>query len=77
MLFVVNEDVPGVIGALGSTLGSFGVNISRMTVGMEEEQGRNIILLNTNTLLSKDQLRKVMDLPNINDAMALDLQINS
>ncbi|MCK4839987.1 MAG: phosphoglycerate dehydrogenase [Desulfobulbaceae bacterium] len=77
MLFVVNEDVPGVIGALGSTLGSFGVNISRMTVGMEEEQGRNIILLNTNALLSKDQLRKVMDLPHINDAMALDLPSNS
>ena len=49
-LFVVNDDVPGVIGALGTTLGSLEVNISRMTVGMEEEKGRNIILLNTNSI---------------------------
>jgi len=73
MLFVVNDDVPGVIGDLGTTLGSFGVNISRMTVGMEEERGRNIILLNTNTLVTREQLQKVMALPHINDAMALDL----
>jgi D-3-phosphoglycerate dehydrogenase len=77
MLFVVNEDVPGVIGALGTTLGSFDVNISRMTVGMEEEKGRNIILLNTNTLLTREQLQKVMALPHIKDAMALDLPVNN
>lgn len=76
MLFVVNEDVPGVIGALGSMLGSFAVNISRMTVGMEEEKGRNIILLNTNVLLTKDQLQQVVALPHINDAMALDLPMH-
>ena len=40
MLFVYNKDVPGVIGALGTTLGKHGVNISRMTVGREMEQGR-------------------------------------
>lgn len=76
MLFVVNEDVPGVIGALGSMLGSFAVNISRMTVGMEEAKGRNIILLNTNVLLTKDQLQQVVALPHINDAMALDLPMH-
>ncbi len=75
MLFVLNKDVPGVIGALGSKLGSFDVNISRMTVGMEEEEGRNIILLNTNALLSKEQLQKVIDLPHIEDAMVLDLPV--
>ena len=75
MLFVLNKDVPGVIGALGTTLGNMGINISRMTVGMEEEQGRNIILLNTNTLPSREQLQKIVDLPHIDNAMVLDLPV--
>ncbi|MBU0482285.1 MAG: phosphoglycerate dehydrogenase [Proteobacteria bacterium] len=75
MLYVYNKDVPGVIGALGTTLGSFGVNISRMTVGNEEEKGRNIILLSTDTLVNKEQLQTVLDLEFIDDALALDLPV--
>lgn len=73
MLFVYNNDVPGVIGLLGTTLGEADINISRMTVGREAEQGRNIILLNTDTLISKELLQKVKQLENIDDAMVLDL----
>ena len=75
MLLVSNDDVPGVIGALGTTLGAAGVNISRMTVGQEEKEGsaRNIILLNTNELMSKEQLAEVAKLDHINDAMVLDI----
>jgi D-3-phosphoglycerate dehydrogenase len=76
MLFVQNRDVPGVIGDLGVTLGKEGVNISRMTVGREEGNGdhtRNIILLNTDTLISKEQLEKVRKLDDITSAMVLDL----
>ncbi|MCK5436763.1 MAG: phosphoglycerate dehydrogenase [Desulfobulbaceae bacterium] len=73
MLFVYNKDVPGVIGALGTTLGALGVNISRMTVGTKIEHGQNVILLNTDTLLTKDQLDKVRDLEHIENAMVLEL----
>ena len=71
MLFVYNKDVPGEIGALGTTLGVNGVNISRMTVGREKEHGRNIILLNTDNMISKDLLKTVQQLDYIDDAMAL------
>jgi D-3-phosphoglycerate dehydrogenase len=71
MLFVYNKDLPGVIGALGSTLGKHEVNISRMTVGREKEEGRNIILLNTDSMISKDLLKTVQQLEHIDDAMAL------
>jgi D-3-phosphoglycerate dehydrogenase len=71
MLFVYNKDVPGVIGSLGTTLGNNGVNISRMTVGREKEQGRNIILLNTDSMISKELLKIVQQLEYIDDAMAL------
>ena len=71
MLFVYNKDVPGVIGALGTTLGKHEVNISRMTVGREMEHGRNIILLNTDSMVSRELLKTVQELEHIDDAMAL------
>ncbi len=73
MLLVFNNDVPGVIGALGTTLGAAGINISRMTVGREEESNQNIILLSTNELISKELLGRVMAIKNIADAQVLDL----
>ncbi len=73
MLFVYNKDVPGVIGALGTTLGKHDVNISRMTVGREKEHGRNIILLNTDNVISRELLKTVQELEHIDDAMALEL----
>ncbi len=76
MLFVYNQDVPGVIGSLTTILGKSNVNISRMTVGRESADGdqtRNVILLNTDTLLSKEQLDAVKALDNITSAMVLDL----
>jgi len=73
MLLVYNKDVPGVIGALGTTLGHAGVNISRMTVGREEESNQNVILLSTDELTSKELLEKVMNLKNVDGAQVLDL----
>lgn len=73
MLLVYNNDVPGVIGALGTTLGSNGVNISRMTVGREEASSQNIILLSTDSMISKELLEKVIGLDNIDNALALEL----
>ncbi|MHB8809251.1 MAG: phosphoglycerate dehydrogenase [Desulfobulbaceae bacterium] len=73
MLLVYNKDVPGVIGALGMTLGEHKVNISRMTVGREETSQQNVILLNTDARISKDLLTKVQKLAHIQDAMVLEL----
>lgn len=73
MLLVYNKDVPGVIGALGTTLGANGVNIDLMTVGREEESRQNVILLNTDSIISKELLAKVLALQHIEDAMVLEL----
>lgn len=75
MLFVYNADEPGVIGLLGTTLGNNGVNISQMTVGREKESRRNIILLNTDKLVSRELLQIVQDLQKIDDAMVLELPV--
>ena len=73
MLLVYNNDVPGVIGELGTTIGGFGINVSRMTVGREEEAGRNVILLNTNELLTREMIAEVKNLEHIEDAVLLDM----
>ncbi len=73
MLLVYNKDVPGVIGAVGTTLGASGVNISRMTVGREETSQQNVILLNTDSSVSKEILQRVLALDNVEHAMALEL----
>jgi len=44
MLYTTNEDVPGIIGALGQTLGENGVNIANFTLG-RSDKGRDAIAL--------------------------------
>ncbi|WP_425044358.1 phosphoglycerate dehydrogenase [Primorskyibacter sp. S87] len=45
MLYTTNEDVPGIIGALGNTMGQNGVNIANFTLGRSEAGGEAIALL--------------------------------
>ena len=45
MLYTTNEDVPGIIGALGQTMGTHGVNIANFTLGRAEAGGEAIALL--------------------------------
>ncbi len=44
MLYTTNEDVPGIIGLLGQTMGENGVNIANFTLG-RSERGRDAIAL--------------------------------
>ena len=45
MLYTTNEDVPGIIGTLGQTMGENGVNIANFTLGRAEQGGDAIALL--------------------------------
>jgi D-3-phosphoglycerate dehydrogenase len=45
MLYTTNRDEPGIIGALGSTMGAHGVNIANFTLGRNEAGGEAIALL--------------------------------
>ncbi len=44
MLYTTNDDMPGIIGALGKTLGDNGVNIANFTLG-RNERGKDAIAL--------------------------------
>jgi len=73
MLLIQNIDRPGVIGNIGVTLGKRGINIARMQVGQEMERGRNIILLTTDTPVSKTVLNEILSLPYVVSALPLEL----
>ena len=47
-----NLDRPGVIGAIGTLLGSRGINVSRMQVGLDEKRGQALALWNVDATVN-------------------------
>ena len=45
MLYTTNDDIPGIIGTLGQTMGENGVNIANFTLGRSAAGGEAIALL--------------------------------
>jgi len=71
MLFVTNEDKPGFIGALGTTLGSAGVNVATFNLGRSESGGEAIALLAVDEAIDEETLREVQALAHVRQAMPL------
>ncbi len=72
MLLIYNNDKPGVIGSIGTTMGKAGMNIARMHVGQETGPGRNVILLNTNAPVSSALLKDLSIIPDVVSAHPLE-----
>jgi D-3-phosphoglycerate dehydrogenase / 2-oxoglutarate reductase len=65
MLIVSNNDKPGVIGNIGTTLGANKVNIARLHLSRGQVEKRAIVVLTTDSMVSRDVLDKLQGLPNI------------
>ncbi len=61
MLYTTNEDVPGIIGTLGNTLGSNGVNIANFTLGRSDRGQEAIALLYVDDRIPDEILQKLTD----------------
>ncbi|MGR3342700.1 MAG: phosphoglycerate dehydrogenase [Paracoccaceae bacterium] len=59
MLYTTNRDVPGIIGALGQTLGEGGVNIANFTLGRSDQGGDAIALLYVDEVIPRAVLHKL------------------
>ena len=59
MLYTTNEDVPGIIGTLGQTLGTNDVNIANFTLGRAAVKGEAIALLYVDAPVPADVLGKL------------------
>ncbi|OQW46444.1 MAG: phosphoglycerate dehydrogenase [Proteobacteria bacterium SG_bin6] len=71
MLYVVNEDAPGFIGRLGSTLGDAGVNIATFHLGRRSAGGEAVLLLSVDEPVTAALIAQVRALPGVRTAMAL------
>ncbi|HEY9549306.1 MAG TPA: phosphoglycerate dehydrogenase, partial [Kiloniellaceae bacterium] len=71
MLYISNEDKPGFIGALGTTLGDAGVNIATFHLGRAAQGQDAIALLELDAPIDGDTLDKVRALPHTKQAEAL------
>lgn len=73
MLLIHNEDRPGVIGRIGTALGSKGINIARMQVGQDPSLRKNVILLTTDGAVGQDALAHLLEQDGVTSALPLAL----
>ena len=71
MLYTTNQDLPGYIGALGTTLGALGVNIATFALGRAEKDGEAIALLGVDEEIPETTLDQIRRLPQVTQAKAL------
>jgi L-serine deaminase len=65
LLVCENLDRPGMIGAIGTMLGGFDVNVSFMNVGRHTARGHALMVLMLDEALNAEQLKKLQQIPDI------------
>jgi D-3-phosphoglycerate dehydrogenase/(S)-sulfolactate dehydrogenase len=68
-----NDDAPGVVGNLGTTLGAAGVNIARISLSRTEDRARAFAFLNVDSLPAAPVLDAVRALPHVRSVRAITL----
>jgi D-3-phosphoglycerate dehydrogenase len=63
-----HEDMPGMIGRVGSLLGSKGINIAQMGVGREGKGKKALMLISVDDPVNRDVLDALKALPNFKEA---------
>jgi D-3-phosphoglycerate dehydrogenase len=72
-LLILNRDQPGVVGVIGTILGSARINISRMQLALQRERGEAAMLVNVDAPPPDSVLETLRGLPNVISARLLDL----
>jgi D-3-phosphoglycerate dehydrogenase len=70
VIMMRNLDRPGVIGSVGTLLGSRGINVSRMQVGLDEKTGQALALYNVDSTVADealDELRKIENVSSVHN----------
>lgn len=75
MLVVSNNDVPGVVGKLGTILAQNKINIAEMSFGRDKKTGEAISLLNVDSEVPKAVIAKLKKAKDINDVKQVKVEI--
>jgi D-3-phosphoglycerate dehydrogenase len=73
ILILQNRDVPGVVGAVGTSLGNNGINIAGMELGRSEKGGNAISFIHVDDRVAKKALDELRALPQIVSAILVKL----
>jgi D-3-phosphoglycerate dehydrogenase len=65
MLVFANQDVPGVVGRIGTLCGRYGINIAGMQLGRERRGGRAVSILNLDDPMPPAALEEIRAMPDI------------
>jgi D-3-phosphoglycerate dehydrogenase / 2-oxoglutarate reductase len=60
MLFYINDDIPGIIGRVGSIMGDHEVNIARMSCGRQQIGGKALTVLNVDNHMPQAALDDIL-----------------
>ncbi len=71
MIYVANEDKPGLIGNLGKLLGDAKINIANFTLGRNAEKTDAIALVEVDQPVSEAELQKISGLPSVKKVLLL------
>lgn len=64
MLVIYNKDLPGTVGNFGTLLGEAGINIARLFLGRDRQEGTAIIIINVDTEVPRKVMDKLRKVPN-------------
>jgi D-3-phosphoglycerate dehydrogenase len=65
MIYIVNEDAPGFIGRLGTTLGEAGINIGTFNLGRRAAGGEAVALISVDSPVSPEVAARIAALPGV------------
>jgi D-3-phosphoglycerate dehydrogenase len=71
MLYIVNEDAPGFIGRIGSSLGDAGLNIGTFHLGRRAAGGEAVLLLSLDSAMPEPLLWQLCQLPGVKTVKGL------
>jgi D-3-phosphoglycerate dehydrogenase len=73
MLFYANDDIPGIIGRIGTVMGTHQVNIAQMSCGRNEVGGKALTILNVDSPIPDELLGEIVSQNHISWAKKVSL----
>ena len=71
MIYIVNDDAPGFIGALGTRLGENKINIATFNLGRHEAGGEAVALVAVDDPIAPEVTRQLHELPGVREVVPL------
>ena len=71
MIYIVNDDQPGFIGALGTSLGENRINIATFNLGRRKEAGEAVALVAVDDPITREVASQLQALPGVREVVPL------